>query len=38
MTAQRFKPEEDFAPMPFDKRICLKALEMKKSGHLALSR
>jgi hypothetical protein len=32
MTTQRFNPEEDFAPMPFDKQICLKALEMKNSG------
>ena len=32
MTTQRFDPEEDFAPMPFDKQICLKALEMKNSG------
>ena len=32
MTTQRFDPEEDFAPMPFDKQICLKALEIKNSG------
>ena len=32
MTTQRFNSEEDFAPMPFDKQICLKALEMKSSG------
>jgi hypothetical protein len=32
MIAQRFNPEKDFAPMPFDDRICLGALEMKKSG------
>jgi len=32
MTPQRFNPEEDFAPTPFDKWICLKALEMKESG------
>ena len=32
MTTQRFNPDEDFAPMPFDKQICLKALEMKNSG------
>jgi len=31
MTVQRFNPENDFAPMPFDERICLKALEMKKN-------
>ena len=34
MNAQRFNPESDLAPMPFDKRVCLKALEMKKN-HLA---
>ena len=32
MTTQKFNPEEDIAPMPFDNQICLKALEMKNSG------
>ena len=32
MISQRFNPEKDFAPMPFDDRICLRALEMKKNG------
>jgi hypothetical protein len=31
MTVQRFNPENDLAPMPFDNRICLRALEMKKN-------
>jgi len=34
MNAQRFNPESDLAPMPFEERICRKALEMKKN-HLA---
>lgn len=32
MTSKRFNPETDLAPMPFDERICRRALEMKKSG------
>jgi len=32
MKVQRFTPESDFAPMPFDEHICLKALEMKKNN------
>ena len=32
MTSKRFNPEKDLAPMPFDKRICRLALEMKKTG------
>ena len=32
MTLKRFDPEKDLAPMPFDKRICRQALEMKKTG------
>ena len=32
MTSKRFDPEKDLAPMPFDKRICRQALEMKKTG------
>lgn len=32
MKVQRFNPESDFAPIPFEKRICLKALEMKKNN------
>ena len=32
MTSKRFDPEKDLAPMPFDERICLRALEMKKCG------
>ena len=32
MTTHWFNPEEDLAPTPFDKQICLKALEMKTSG------
>ena len=32
MTPKRFNPETDLAPMPFDERICRRALEMKKSG------
>ena len=32
MISQRFNPEKDFAPMPFEDRICLRALEMKKNG------
>ena len=34
MTGRRFDPENDFAPMPFDDRICLRALEMKEKGLL----
>ena len=32
MKNQRFNPEEDLAPIPFDEQIRLKALEMKNSG------
>ena len=32
MTPKRFNPETDLAPMPFDERICRRALEMKNSG------
>ena len=32
MTSKRFNPEKDLAPMPFDERVCLRAMEMKKSG------
>ena len=32
MTSTRFNPEKDLAPMPFDKEICQRALDMKKSG------
>jgi len=32
MTSTRFNPEKDLAPMPFDKKICHRALDMKKSG------
>ena len=32
MTSKRFNSEIDLAPMPFDKRICLRALDMKKGG------
>ena len=32
MTSKRFNPEKDLAPMPFDERICQRALEMKKFG------
>jgi len=32
MTPIRFDPEKDLAPMPFDERTCLRALEMKKHG------
>jgi hypothetical protein len=32
MTSKRFDPEKDLAPMPFDNRVCLQALEMKKRG------
>ncbi len=32
MEKQRFNPETDLAPMPFDKRICHRALEMKNCG------
>ncbi len=32
MTSKRFDPEKDLAPMPFDRRICQQALEMKKTG------
>jgi hypothetical protein len=31
MTSKRFNPETDLAPMPFDERICRRALEMKNS-------
>ena len=34
MTVQRFDPEKDIAPMPFDDRICLRALAMKDKGLL----
>ena len=32
MNLQRFNPESDLAPMPFEERICMKALEMKKNN------
>jgi hypothetical protein len=32
MISKRFDPEKNLAPMPFDKRICRQALEMKKAG------
>ena len=32
MTSKRFNPEKDLAPMPFDERVCLGAMAMKKSG------
>ena len=32
MTSKRFNPDKDLAPMPFDERICRRALEMKKTG------
>jgi hypothetical protein len=32
MKTQRFDPETDLAPMPFDERICHRALEMKQNG------
>jgi hypothetical protein len=32
MASKRFDPEKDLAPMPFDKRVCRQALEMKKTG------
>ena len=32
MKMQRFNPEKDLAPMPFDERICHRALEMKENG------
>jgi hypothetical protein len=32
MTSTGFNPEKDLAPMPFDKNICHRALDMKKSG------
>ena len=32
MPSKRFNPAKDLAPMPFDNRICVRALEMKKSG------
>jgi hypothetical protein len=32
MTSTRFNPEKDIAPMPFDKEICHRALDMKKNG------
>ena len=31
MTPKRFNPETDLAPMPFDERICRRALKMKNS-------
>jgi hypothetical protein len=31
MTVQQFDPENDMAPMPFEDRICWRALEMKKN-------
>ena len=30
MTSKRFNPEKDLAPMPFDERICRRAMAMKK--------
>ena len=32
MTLNRFNPEKDLAPIPFDERVCRLALEMKKKG------
>ena len=32
MKKQRFNPEKDLAPMPFDERICRRAMEMKQNG------
>ena len=32
MKSKRFNPEKDLAPIPFDERICLQALRMKKGG------
>ncbi len=32
MKTKHFNPEKDLAPMPFDKGICRKALEIKKRG------
>jgi hypothetical protein len=32
MTATRFNPGKDLAPMPFDKEICHRALDIKKGG------
>ena len=32
MEKQRFNPETDLAPMPFDERICHRALKMKQHG------
>ena len=32
MTSTRFNLEKDLAPMPFDKKICHRALDMKKVG------
>jgi hypothetical protein len=32
MKSQRFNPEKDLTPMPFDERICRRALEMKQNG------
>ncbi len=32
MKSQKYNPDKDLAPMPFDERICRRALEMKKSG------
>ena len=32
MASNRFNAEKDLAPMPFDERICLRSLEMKKDG------
>lgn len=32
MKPNRFDPDKDLAPMPFDEKVCLQALEMKKCG------
>jgi hypothetical protein len=32
MKSQKYNPDKDLAPMPFDERVCRRALEMKKSG------
>jgi hypothetical protein len=32
MNSKHFNPEKDLAPMPFDKSICQRALDMKKGG------
>ena len=32
MNSIRFNPKKDLAPMPFDERVCLRAMAMKKSG------